>query len=172
MPVVGNVRLKILSERMIGHGVWNPASALDGAARGFSGSGYRNEKLIVRWQTCRSSRVSDDAGAAARPSAVDKISEFLGRDVRDDKEEFTGLFIFEFDDQGRIGRHTIEHAQSGGNTEKMVRVVSVTDWLLGLAKGRRGNEVEGLALGYQKVPVEDETVGTERARRLRDLGYR
>ena len=152
---------------MVGHGVWNPAVALDGAARGFDngGNGYRNEKLIVRWKTCRGDRVGKN------PSAMDKISQLLGRDVAKDEEEFSGLFIFEFDKEGRLGRHTIEHAQQGGNWEKMTRVVSVTDWLIGLAKGR-GRAQEGLALGSVRVPVnvEDEAIETQRARRLRELG--
>lgn len=82
---------------------------------------------------------------------MDKITEFLGGDVRDD-EEFTGLFVFEFDEEGRVRRHTIEHVQQGGNWEKMTRVVSVTDWLLGLAKGRGRAEPE-VALGFCKARV-------------------
>ena len=79
---------------------------------------------------------------------VDKITEWLGGDARDD-EEFCGLFIFEFDEEGRIVTHTIEHAEEGGNWDKASRVVSVTDWLLGKAKGsRREEEVPGLAWGY------------------------
>lgn len=81
---------------------------------------------------------------------VDKITEFLGGDAKDDGE-FSGLFIFEFDEEGRIVEHTIEHAQENRNFEKMTRVVSVTDWLLGLAKGKRENEEAGLALGYCEV---------------------
>lgn len=94
---------------------------------------------------------------------VDKITEFLGGDVRDD-EEFSGLFIFEFDEEGRIVEHTIEHAQEGRNFEKMTRVVSVTDWLLGLAKGKRVGEEAGLALGYCEVDHRDPR------RRLQGLG--
>ncbi|KAL9050386.1 MAG: hypothetical protein Q9162_006666 [Coniocarpon cinnabarinum] len=165
LPVLGNVRLRILSERMVGNGLWNPSLAFDGASRGFPGAsaqGYRNEKLIVRWETC--GRTLDDKG----PSAVDKMSEFLSRDAGSDnkKEVFSGLFVFEFDSEGRVGRHTIEHAQQGGNWERMTRVVSVTDWLIGLAKGRR---VEGeLALGCERVPVRDEGTVRGRVRRFRD----
>jgi hypothetical protein len=53
--------------------------------------------------------------------------------------EFTGLFIFEFDREGRILSHTIEHVQESGQWERGVgaKVVGLTDWLLG---GMRGGE--------------------------------
>ncbi|KAL2259445.1 hypothetical protein VTK26DRAFT_6889 [Humicola hyalothermophila] len=54
-------------------------------------------------------------------------------------KEFTGLFIFDFDREGRILTHTIEHVQEGGQWEKGVgaKVVGLTDWLLG---GMRGGD--------------------------------
>ena len=56
-----------------------------------------------------------------------------------DKEEgnsntaFTGLFIFDFDQEGRVLTHTIEHAQGNSHWEKGVgaKFVGLTDWLLG-----------------------------------------
>jgi len=137
VPVVGNIRLVILSERMVKNGT--------------TAHGFRNEKLIVRWRTCGKTR-GRGMGALYRGiygsgDQVDKITEFLGGDARDD-EEFTGLFIFEFDDEGRIVTHTIEHVQQGGNMEKMTRVVSVTDWLIGMAKGKKREEQAEWALGY------------------------
>ncbi|KAI9699387.1 MAG: hypothetical protein M1836_002998 [Candelina mexicana] len=138
VPIVGNVRLKILSERLIKNGSAHSTSSL------------RPEKLIVRWQTCGKTR-GKGMGAFYRgisgSEQVDKITEFLGGDARDD-EEFCGLFIFEFDEEGRIVNHTIEHVDEGGNWDKMTRVISVTDWLLGKARWRRAQDVEGLALGY------------------------
>lgn len=65
---------------------------------------------------------------------MDKITEWLGGGKgEDDSKEFTGLFIFEFDEEGRVVRHTIEHVQEGGNWENGVgaKVVGLTDWLLG-----------------------------------------
>jgi hypothetical protein len=55
------------------------------------------------------------------------------------------LFIFEFDEEGRILNHTIEHIQEGGNWEKGVgaRVVGLTDWLLGGLKGKGEGEGAG-----------------------------
>jgi Mitochondrial protein up-regulated during meiosis len=138
VPVVGNVKLDILSERMVKNG---------------------DEKLIVRWKTC-GKKASN--GNHANGAAHDKITEWLSHlrpgsaedsgtsDPEKDKE-FVGLFIFEFDDQGRIASHTIEHADIGENWEaKTSRMISVTDWLLGRAWGKKGEE-GGFALGYARL---------------------
>lgn len=77
--------------------------------------------------------------------------------------EFSGLFIFEFDDQGRLASHTIEHAQQGGNWEKMTRVVNVTDWLLGRA--RWGKKEPELVLGVCEVENDDPRRRFERRQR-------
>ena len=137
MPLVGNVKLSILSERML-----PPPSSLSG-----------EEKLVVRWQTCGKTK-GKGMGAFYKgigaSEQVDKITEWLGGDARDD-EEFCGKFIFKFDKEGRIAEHTIECAEDGGGHE-IGRVVGITDWLLGRA---RRKEVAGLVVGY---------VGEERRR--------
>lgn len=149
VPIVGNVRLIIESERMVKNG-------------GTSSAASGNEKLIVRWKTCGKTK-GKGMGALYRgigaSEQVDKITEWLGGDARDD-EEFCGLFIFEFDEEGRIMTHTIEHADEGASWDKMARVVSVTDWLLGKAKRRKEEEVvPGLALGYCEAGVQRRNQG-------------
>ncbi|TAQ91126.1 hypothetical protein B7494_g570 [Chlorociboria aeruginascens] len=126
VPLVGNVKLSILSERMLNR---TP----------------NNEQLIVRWQTIGKTRGKGTGafykGIGASDN-VDKITEWLGGGKgEDDSKEFTGLFIFEFDEEGRVVSHTIEHVQEGGNWEKGVgaKVVGLTDWLLGGMK-RNGEE--------------------------------
>ncbi|MCJ1416782.1 hypothetical protein MMC32_003120 [Xylographa parallela] len=130
VPLVGNVKLSILSERML-----PPPSSPSG-----------EEKLVVRWQTCGKTK-GKGMGAFYKgigaSEQVDKITEWLGGDARDD-EEFCGKFIFKFDAEGRIVEHTIECAEDGGGHE-IGRVVGITDWLLGRA---RRKEVEGLVVGY------------------------
>ncbi|OCL10119.1 hypothetical protein AOQ84DRAFT_7258 [Glonium stellatum] len=137
VPVVGNVKLIVLSERMVQNG---------GSS---TPSNHRHEKLIVRWKTCGKSKGRQTSGLYRGISAgeqVDKITEFLGGVARDD-EEFCGLFIFEFDEEGRIISHTIEHAEEGGSWDKTTRVISVTDWLLGRAWGKKSEDGSpGLAL--------------------------
>lgn len=127
MPIVGNVKLVILSERMVK-------------------AAPRAEQLIVRWRTIGKTRGKGTGafykGIGAKDN-VDKITEWLGGGKgEDDRKEFTGLFIFEFDEEGRIVTHTIEHIEQGGNWDRGVgaRVVGLTDWLLGEIKGNGRGE--------------------------------
>lgn len=124
VPIVGNVKLIILSERVVKNG-----STCSRTAH----SHINNERLVVRWKTCGKTR-GKGMGALYRgigaSEQVDKITEWLGGDARDD-EEFCGKFVFEFDEKGRIITHTIEHAEDNGDLEKTSKVVSVTEWLLG-----------------------------------------
>lgn len=131
VPVVGNVRLVILSERMVRTGSGN--SSVPPSMRG--------EKLVVKWRTAgKNAGTTGSTLSAASPTSPDSSGEF------------TGLFLFEFDEHGRILTHTIEHVEEGGNYERMPRVISVTDWLLGKAWGGRPytDNVPGLALGYAR----------------------
>lgn len=124
VPVVGNVKLKILSERMVKNG-------------GTSAPAHqRDEKLIVKWKTCGKSEKKENGQVS---EAVEKITNIVGGSRRP-HEEFSGLFIFEFDGEGRIARHTIEHVEENGDLDKTAKVISVTDWLLGRAWGRRSEE--------------------------------
>lgn len=108
-------------------------------------SSTRPEQLVVRWRTIGKTKGKGTGafykGIGASDS-VDKITEWLaGGKGEDDKKEFTGLFIFEFDEEGRLVSHTIEHVQEGGNWDRGVgaRVVGLTDWLLGGLKNGRGD---------------------------------
>lgn len=96
----------------------------------------RHEKLIVRWKTCGKAEKRQNGQAS---EAVEKISKIVSGSDRPD-EEFAGLFVFEFDEEGRIINHTIEHAEENRNWDKTTKVISVTDWLLGRAWGRRTEE--------------------------------
>lgn len=145
-PVLGNVKLIILSERMI-------KSTLHS-------SSPNQEKLLVRWKTCGKTKNKGTGalyrGLSASDVAVDKITQWIGGgpSKTDDSKEFCGLFIFEFDGEGRIVQHIIEHAEESGSEEKTAKVVSVTDWLLGMAKGRANEGVPELSLGYAIDDVE------------------
>lgn len=141
VPLVGNVKLTILSERMVRNG----GSANAGTA------GTRDDKLIVKWKTCGKTRARDGTGGVYRglgimnKDPVEKIRGFIsGATTSSPKDEtdaeFTGLFIFEFDHEGKILKHVIEHTEEGGRWDSMTRVVSVTDWLLGNLSGRRREE--------------------------------
>lgn len=88
-------------------------------------------------------RGADDDGMRRQDSATAEHGETevkapvgMAQPVGSSKE-FTGLFIFDFDNEGRILSHTIEHVQEGGQWEKGVgaKVVGLTDWLLRGIKG-------------------------------------
>ncbi|KAI4613600.1 uncharacterized protein J4E87_009728 [Alternaria ethzedia] len=126
VPVLGNVKLKILSERMVKNG-------------GSTTSNVRNEKLIVRWQTCKSEKENGQVS-----DVVEKITSIVAGSKRP-HQEFTGLFKFEFDEEGRILNHIIEHTEEGQHWDRTAKVISVTDWLLGRAWGRREEVSPSLA---------------------------
>ena len=129
VPVVGNVKLKILSERMVKNGGTSTPAHL------------RNEKLIVKWETCGKSEKKEGGQVS---DVVEKITSIVAGSRRAN-EEFTGLFLFEFDEEGRIINHTIEHTEEGQHWDKTAKVISVTDWLLGRAWGRREEGSPSLA---------------------------
>ncbi|KAH7392976.1 hypothetical protein BKA66DRAFT_567701 [Pyrenochaeta sp. MPI-SDFR-AT-0127] len=137
VPVVGNVKLKILSERMVKNGGTSTSAQM------------RNEKLIVRWRTCGKSDEKKESGQVS--DAVEKITSIVAGSTRPN-EEFSGLFMFEFDEEGRIINHTIEHTDEGRHWDKTAKVISVTDWLLGRAWGRREEGSPSLAFArYWRV---------------------
>ena len=109
----------------------------------------QQERLIVRWRTCLR---SDKAVGEASPTKtkalyrgigpreqVNRFMEWLSNPTSTSKREdaFSGLFIFEFDEEGRIATHTIEHAEEDGSAERASRVVNLTDWLIGRARNGR-----------------------------------
>lgn len=143
MPIIGNVNLTILSERMVRNGGTTVPHA------------SRDEKLIVKWKTCGKASHRDSTGGiyrgmglSAAKDPVDKIKGFISgtkERARTDPEEFCGIFVFEFDEKGRIVKHTIEHTDEGGHWDRTKRVVSVTDWLLGQFNGKKKEEHPALA---------------------------
>jgi hypothetical protein len=78
------VKLKILSERMVKNGgtCSSPQSL--------------HEKLIVKWETCGKSRESGQVS-----DVVEKITSIVAGSRRAN-DEFSGLFKFEFDEEGRV----------------------------------------------------------------------
>lgn len=166
VPLVGNVKLQILSERIVRAGtVPDPHLYAHTNTQGGNNGDCGDERLVVRWRTERthssntpspsSTSRSGSSSASERPdtsagSAVDSDSEsktgtnkglsvLLGGDApifklsRDD--EFTGLFIFSFDEEGRVLTQTIEHAEDARGWERTAKFVTLTDWLIGKARG-------------------------------------
>lgn len=120
VPIVGNVKLEILAERMTSE----PLTFLPRRP------GALPEQLVVRW--CEKRKPAATGTGAVQQSGGIASSLGIRRGV-DPKTAFTGLFIFDFDKEGRILTHTIEHADASGNWEKGMgaKFVGLTDWLLG-----------------------------------------
>ncbi|KAF5863140.1 hypothetical protein ETB97_010599 [Aspergillus alliaceus] len=148
-----NVKLQILSERIVRAG-----TVLDQEQD--NNNDYGDERLVVRWKTepRREDRHSEtlaatrpttdkDHAASQRNSHVSSskngvnkgLSVLLGGDAPifplSKEEQFTGLFIFSFDEEGRITSHTIEHADNATGWERTAKFVTLTDWLIGKARG-------------------------------------
>ncbi|KAK0389868.1 hypothetical protein NLU13_3441 [Sarocladium strictum] len=117
VPIIGNVQLEILAERMTAE----PLTFLPRRPEAIP------EQLVVRWCEKRKAKKDGEGETRGFASALN-----LGGGV-DSSKAFSGLFIFDFDKEGRILSHTIETAQQGGNWEKGygAKFVGLTDWLLG-----------------------------------------
>ena len=119
-PVIGNVKLEILDQRMVDEG----------------GGSYRQqgrEKLIIRWRTA--------GGPTNLAAGTARIAQLLGRDPASKEKPppspFHGLFIFTFDEVGRILTHTIEHSAESRDAESVTsKVFNLTDWLIKKARGQ------------------------------------
>lgn len=181
VPIVGNVNLQILSERIVRAGtVLDPNNTYDGDCR--------DERLVVRWKTEprreeNNNQQSSTASALSSISAIEsdiespfeadqkanpkanhhkdkdrdtleqettslseskigmnkRLSVLLGGDSPifklSNQEQFTGLFIFSFDEEGRVASHTVEHADDANGWERTPKFVTLTDWLIGKARG-------------------------------------
>lgn len=139
VPLVGNVRLEILSERMVQP---HPTSV----GRPSRPRGAVGEQLVVRWRTKGGNdrnwlvglvgRIGG-GGGGGKEEECRAPPVGSAQAVGDARNEFTGLFIFDFDGEGRILSHTIEHVEESGQWERGVgaKVVGLTDWLLGGMKG-------------------------------------
>ncbi|RMJ27853.1 hypothetical protein PHISP_01273 [Aspergillus sp. HF37] len=163
VPLVGNVKLQIKSERIVRAGMVDPDRS----------GGGGDERLVVRWTTeprrdsqsdgtLASSSASGEgrhsSGAQSNHSSLSKVginrglSVLLGGEAPifklSKEEQFTGLFIFAFDEEGRIATHTIEYADNATGWDRTARFVSLTDWLIGKARGSL-DPTPGLAMqGY------------------------
>jgi len=164
VPVVGNVKLTVLSEKMVRSGFITAPSVEEHC------DGLGEEKLVVRWKT-EPKRNGNGHNSTAHSSAVENggvnrgLSTLLGGDrplfSKDaGSNSFSGMFVFSFDSEGRIANHTIEHADEAGGFDKTSRVVTLADWLLGKARWRalspeHGEPIPGLA--YKVRMCRDET---------------
>ncbi|KAL4804872.1 hypothetical protein BDV18DRAFT_142711 [Aspergillus unguis] len=155
VPLVGNVKLQILSERIVRAGMVQDPHL--NAAQAQNRKDCGDERLVVRWRTERtqSDTPPKTSSAASGPSSrqdtttapsseskagINKgLSVLLGGDAPifklSSEDQFTGLFIFSFDEEGRVLTQTIEHAEDASGWERTAKFVTLTDWLIGKARG-------------------------------------
>ncbi|OXV10437.1 hypothetical protein Egran_01812 [Elaphomyces granulatus] len=136
VPLLGNVRLQINSERIVRAG-----SVLTAENEGNHG----DERLVVRWKTENkdghsSTSTGPSTDLAASKNGTNKgLGSLFGGEAPifklGQEGEYTGLFIFSFDEKGRISSHTIEHADQANGWDRTAKFVTLTDWLLGKARG-------------------------------------
>lgn len=113
-----------------------------------AGSNCGGEKLIVKWRT--STKADDTIEEAARKLKVQ------GGTTAVDDGEFCGLFLFEFDEKGRVQTHTIENADENLGGDQTSSVITVTEWLLRKAKGQETDGSGGLAWQYERLLERDD----------------
>ncbi|KAJ5169063.1 uncharacterized protein N7482_004657 [Penicillium canariense] len=183
VPLVGNVKLQILSERIVRAG-----TVLDPMHEDQHDCG--DERLVVRWRTeprtdsrpfhdtnassgAQSDKLSSPqtarAGAGVSPGQSHLssskngtnrgLSVLLGGDEPifklSKEEQFTGLFIFSFDEKGRILTHTIEHADDAEGWDRTAKFVTLTDWLIGKARGSLDPTPNpGLAMSWENYGLQ------------------
>ncbi|KAI5841795.1 hypothetical protein DFP73DRAFT_554721 [Morchella snyderi] len=91
------------------------------------------ERLVVKWRT---TDVNGDDGT---------VGGVRGGTTAVEQGGFCGIFVFEFDEKGRVLTHTIENAEEGRGGEQAGGFITVTEWLLAKAKG----QTEGGGLAWQ-----------------------
>lgn len=151
VPIVGNVKLRIVSEKVVRTGFVSIPQSEDQPDLG-------EEKLVVRWRTEKKNNNGSATESQARSTTTDGninrgLSTLLGGDKPifnlNKSDDFSGLFVFSFDSKGRIATHTIEHSDESNGLDRTSKVVTLTDWLLGKAKWGAAKEEElvpGLAM--------------------------
>ncbi|KAK6503020.1 hypothetical protein TWF481_008055 [Arthrobotrys musiformis] len=139
------VRLEILSIRMI-----PPAAQLDDEPP--------TERMIVKWKASGSPNgTGDTPQTTSSPAATEKNEDPLSA-VANSLPKFTltggfcGLFIFEFDEKGRIKTHIIEDVEEDRDeaVQQHSTFITLTEWLLKKAKKsleEKQSQVPGLAFG-------------------------
>lgn len=144
----GNTTLQVVSERML-----------------------VGERLRIRWRAASSSSSSPFSSSAVRlPDGSEGNGSSSSMEEKEKKQErggttavgrgeFSGIFLFEFDDAGRVCKHVIENCEEDEG-EKVPGVITVTEWLIRKAKGEPttdgggGGKLGGLAWQFQRKQPE------------------
>ncbi|KAF8441220.1 hypothetical protein BGX38DRAFT_821337 [Terfezia claveryi] len=102
----------------------------------------RGEELRVRWRAVPSSS-STPSTKVPDPPTHPNLFKSDSNGNGDTEKGFSGLFIFTFDDKGRILSHTIEHADRGWNRGEEESGYSFLGWKKGGRRWKWCREVIG-----------------------------
>jgi hypothetical protein len=106
LPGGGGVTLEIVSQRMVG------------------------EKLHIRW---RATTTNNNNNKNTTASDTDNSVAADTQRHSDSDGGFSGIFIFEFDEAGRVSKHVIENCELDDG-ERLAGVITFTEWLIMKAK--------------------------------------
>ncbi|KAF3311215.1 hypothetical protein TWF173_008513 [Orbilia oligospora] len=161
------VRLEILSIRMVKGG--NPVENEDDGPQNVAG-----ERMIVKWRASGSpngngngngngdtqpSTASTTSNTTPYPKSTEPKKEDPLSAVANSLPRFTlagdfcGLFIFEFDDKGRIKTHIIEDVEEDRDeaVQQHSKVITLTEWLLKKAKSSLEEKQQVPGLAFERI---------------------
>ncbi|KAK6351115.1 hypothetical protein TWF718_004286 [Orbilia javanica] len=158
------VRLEILSIRMIKGGI--PIENEDDGS-----SSVTSERMIVKWRASGSPNGNGNGNndtksensstsstpPSSRPTEPKKEDPLSA--VANSLPKFTlagdfcGLFIFEFDDKGRIKTHIIEDVEEDRDeaVQQHSKVITLTEWLLKKAKNSLEDKPQMPGLAFERI---------------------
>lgn len=98
-----------------------------------------DERLKIRWRA--------GSGFRSGSTLAETHKNHINKNGKD--KSFQGIFIFEFDDQGKVKRHVIENVEE--DDSHVGGVITVTEWLIRAAKGKKlgGDDAGGKGLAWQ-----------------------
>ncbi|EPS43006.1 hypothetical protein H072_2998 [Dactylellina haptotyla CBS 200.50] len=165
------VRLEILSIKMIRGCI--PLERVDDESQNMGG-----EQMIVKWRASSSPNgngngegaVTGSPVGSALPPGTGNTSDITTDSQKPAKEDplsamtsslpritingdFCGLFIFEFDDMGRIKTHIIEDVEEdkGESRQQHSKVITLTEWLLKKAKRSLEEKPPVPGLAFERI---------------------
>ncbi|KAK6361659.1 hypothetical protein TWF730_005376 [Orbilia blumenaviensis] len=160
------VRLEILSIRMIKGGV--PAENEEDGSSGITG-----ERMIVKWRASDSPNGNGNGNGHGDTQSAASTSPSTPQDSKttESKKEdplsavvnslprftltgdFDGMFIFEFDDKGRIKTHIIEDVEEDREeaVQQHSKVITLTEWLLKKAKKSLEDKSQMPGLAFERI---------------------
>ncbi|KAF3918823.1 hypothetical protein ABW20_dc0100652 [Dactylellina cionopaga] len=170
------VRLEILSVKMVKGGI--PLENVDDGTPSVGG-----EQMIVKWRTSPSLNgngngkgKSTTSSPRASASSISDTGNKVPNQPSQEKErndplssvasslskftingDFCGLFIFEFDNMGKIKTHIIEDVEEdrGESKQQHSKVITITEWLLKKAKGSLEDKPPVPGLAFERIWQDD-----------------